>query len=177
MRALSHPTSPRRDGAPGSGEALGHPACFLWENGSVARDARSHVSEAKHGAPGRVLGDRMITKVKCVKEGCELKDHVISTSVLFINNVAPLDGPFPCQRCGEPMKVVSRVPSAYKGNSAAKTSARRTSAKPGAKRLVGKKRKPKGIKIKMSGALSGYQKLTKKAGARKSGPRKRGPSK
>ena len=115
--------------------------------------------------------------MKCVKEGCELKDQVIPTSVLFINKVAPLDGPFPCPKCGEPMKVVARVRTDYKGNSGAKTTPRRTAAKPPPKKPIGKKRKPKGIKIKTSGPFLGYQKPTKKAGSKKPTPRKRGPSK
>ncbi len=121
----------------------------------------------------------MITKVKCVTVGCELKDQVITTTALFISKVAPLDGPFNCPRCGNPMKVVARVPANYKGNSGAKIPPRRIISTPTAKKsfIVGKKRKSKGTKIKTMGTLLGYKKSTKKAGTKKPGQRKRGPSK
>lgn len=116
----------------------------------------------------------MITKVKCVTEGCELKDQVITTTALFIAKVAPLDGPFNCPKCGKPMKVVDRVPANYKGNSGSKNPPRRIASKPTAKKsAVGTKRKSKGLKIKTSGTLLGYKKPPKKSGPKKQGPRKR----
>ena len=120
----------------------------------------------------------MITKVKCVTVGCEMKDQVITTTALFINKVAPLDGPFNCPKCGMSMKVVARVPANYKGNSGAKSPPRGTVSTPTAKKSskVGKKRKPKGIMIKTSGSFLGYKPLTK-AAPKKPGQRKRGPSK
>ena len=121
---------------------------------------------------------RMITKVKCVTVGCEMKDQVFTTTALFISKVAPLDGPFNCPKCEMPMKVVARVPANYKRNSGEKTPSRRIISTPTAKKssIVGKKRKQKGIKIKTSGAFLGYKPLTK-AAPKKPGQRKRGPSK
>lgn len=120
----------------------------------------------------------MITKVKCVTVGCELKDQVLTTTALFISKVAPLDGPFNCPKCGRPMKVVARVPANYKGNSGAKAPPRRIISTQTAKKssTVRKKTKPTGIKIKTSGAFQGYKPLTK-AAPKKPGQRKRGPNK
>lgn len=116
----------------------------------------------------------MITKVKCVTEGCELKDQVMTATALFFGKVAPLDGPFNCPKCGKTMKVVDRVPTNIKGNSGSKNPPYRIAAKPIAKKsTVGKKRKSKGTKIKISGRFLGYKKPPKKSGPKKPGPRKR----
>jgi hypothetical protein len=113
----------------------------------------------------------MIKTVKCVTKGCELKDYVVTTTALFLSKIAPLDGPFPCPKCGKPMKVVARIP-ANKGKSGKTVS--RPSSKPPAKKLVGRKKRPKGIKIKIGGRKLGtrYKNPTKKPGARKRGPGK-----
>jgi hypothetical protein len=101
------------------------------------------------------------------------------TTALFFAKVGPINGSYNCPKCGKPMKVVARVVAKYKGNSGAKTSPRRTSSTPTAKKsnVVAKKRKPKGLKIKGWGPYLGHRKLAKKAGPKKQGPRKRGPSK
>jgi hypothetical protein len=116
----------------------------------------------------------MITKVKCGTNGCELKDRVFTTTALFLNKIAPLDGPFPCPKCDKPMKVVERIPANYKGGSGAKRMPRTTTSKPTAKKPVGKKKVKKAITLKGIGKSLGvrYKKPTKNAG-----PRKRGPSK
>ena len=120
----------------------------------------------------------MIMKVKCVIEGCEFKDRIIPTAVLFLNRIAPLDGPFPCPGCGEPMKVVQSVPTNYKG-SGAKTMSRTKASRPTVKRAVGRKKvAKKGTRLKLGGITLGspFKNPTKKVG-KKPGPRKRGPSK
>jgi hypothetical protein len=121
----------------------------------------------------------MITKVKCVTQGCRLQDKVFTTTALFFAKVAALNGPFTCPNCGKPMKVVARVLAKYKGNSGAKASPRGPVSTPATRKstLVGKKKKPSGIKIKGWGPYLGQRKLTKKARPKKPGPRKRGPSK
>jgi hypothetical protein len=127
----------------------------------------------------RVSGGKMVTKVKCVTEGCLLKDQIFTTTALFIAKVASLDGPFNCPKCGKPMKVVARIPANYKGNSGAKTAPRRATSNPTARRStkVGKKSRSKGMKIKTTGTLLRYQNVAKKATPKKLGQRKRGPSK
>ena len=121
----------------------------------------------------------MITKVKCTKEGCEWKDRVFTTTALYFSKIVPLDGPFPCPKCGKPMKVVDRVLAKYKGNAGAKASPRRTTANPVSKKPVGKKRKSKGIKLMGRGNTGNirFGKPPNKKGPKKPGPRKRGPSK
>jgi hypothetical protein len=130
-----------------------------------------------HGA--EFQEETAITKVKCTTKGCELENQVFTTTALYLNRIAPLDGPFICPRCEKPMSVVDRVPANYKGNSGAKTMPRRMSARPANKRpsTAGRKRKSKGTKIKITGTLLGYKKPPRKAGTKKSGQRKRGPSK
>lgn len=123
--------------------------------------------------------ETVITKVKCTTKGCDLENQVLTTTALYLNRIAPLDGPFICPRCEKPMKVVDRIPANYKGNSGAKTMPRRISARLVTKRpsTAGRKRKSKGTKIKITGTLLGYRKSPKKAGTKRPGQRKRGPSK
>jgi hypothetical protein len=121
----------------------------------------------------------MITKVKCTTKGCNLKDQVLTTTALYLNKIAPLDGPFICPKCEKPMKVVNSVPVNYKGDSGVKTMPRRISAEHTTKKpfTAGRKGKSKVTKIKIAGTFLGYQKSQKKAGTKKPGQRKRGPSK
>lgn len=118
----------------------------------------------------------MVTKVKCVTKGCEWENQVFSVSVLFVNKIAPLDGPYPCPKCEQEMKVVAHVPANYKPGAGAKTITRRAASKPGTKKAVGKK-KFKGIKIKMSNPVLGGRKAAQMPSPKKPGLRKRGPSK
>ena len=117
----------------------------------------------------------MVTKVKCVTKGCEWENQVFPVTVLFINRIAPLDGPYPCPKCDQEMKVVARVLASYKPGSGAKAAPRRAASKP-TKKAVGKK-KFKGIKVKMSNPVLGGRKSSKKPSPKKPGPRKRGPGK
>jgi hypothetical protein len=115
----------------------------------------------------------MVEKVKCTKEGCDRKGKIITTTALFMSKIAPLDGPFPCPNCGEPMKIVQSTPANYKGNSGAKTKPRRAIIMPATKKPVGKKKTFKGIKIKMSNPVLGRRKAAEKPTAKKPGQRKR----
>jgi hypothetical protein len=112
----------------------------------------------------------VITKVKCATQGCEWDGRIFTTTALFLNKVAALDGPFICPKCDKPMKIVDRVPANYKGSSG-KTSLRRVSAPPIGKK-VGKRKVSKGMTIKSSGNFSGY-KPVKKSGTTKVATRKR----
>jgi len=58
----------------------------------------------------------MVDKVKCGNKVCKLFDVVVPVSNLYINKVAPLDGPWPCPECGDEMKIAHVIPNKYKGN-------------------------------------------------------------
>src|ERR1700733_10830179 len=113
----------------------------------------------------------MIKTVKCVTKGCELEDRIVTTTALFLSKIAPLDGPFTCPKCGEPMKVVSRIP-VNKGKSG-KTIPRSTASRTTGHKVGKKTRKP-GIKIKVGRGSLGtrFKKPPTKADPRKPGPRK-----
>jgi|HubBroStandDraft_1064217.scaffolds.fasta_scaffold946869_1 hypothetical protein len=82
----------------------------------------------------------MVTKVKCGNKDCELFDIVVPVSNLYINHIAALDGPWPCQKCGEPMKVAARVLETYKGTGAKRMSRQMVGASSSTTHTVGKKR-------------------------------------
>jgi hypothetical protein len=116
----------------------------------------------------------MIKTVKCVTKGCDVEGQVLTTTALFLNRIAPLDGPFICPKCGNHMKVVARIP-ANKGKSG-KTMPRTTSRPPAKKSI--RKKLGTGLKIKIGKRLgSRFKKPPTKAAPKKPGPRKRGPNK
>jgi len=55
----------------------------------------------------------MITRVKCVKEGCELKGQPRSMAAQHYTKEAPVGGPYTCPNCGELMNMV--VPASLLG--------------------------------------------------------------
>jgi hypothetical protein len=109
----------------------------------------------------------MIETVKCVTKGCDLEGQVRSAASLFFNRIAPLDGPFICPICGNPMKVVTRIPL-NKGKSGKPMS--RTSSRPTGHK-VGKKKVRKALTV--TGAFVGGAKRKSKAAPKKPAGRKR----
>lgn len=121
----------------------------------------------------------MITKVKCGTKDCDWENRPISTVWLNINYRVPLEGPFVCPKCDQPMKVDDRVLASYKGRAGAKTTPCAATTKPSVSRSSkpGGKRKPAGLKVTGVGAMLDYKLGKRKASTGKSGKRKRGPSK
>jgi hypothetical protein len=121
----------------------------------------------------------MVDKVKCRNQECKLFDMAVPVTNLYINRVAPLDGPWPCPVCGEEMKVARVIPNNLKGTGS-KSTPRRITASQTASRTVGKKPvRRKSVKRKvaylgMGKAAPSWSKEQKpKSAGRKQGPRKR----
>jgi hypothetical protein len=121
----------------------------------------------------------MVDKVKCGNKECKEFGKPVPVSLYFINKIAPLDGPWPCVVCGEPMKVALVIPDNYKGNGGKSMPKRITTSHPTSK-TVGKKpvRRKSVKKITYLGvgkaAPSMFKKQKPKSAGRKQGPRKRG---
>ena len=100
----------------------------------------------------------MVDKVKCGNKDCKLFDVVVPVSNLYINRIAPLDGPWPCPECREEMKIAHVIPNSYKGNSS-KSMPKRITTSQTASRTVGKKpARRKSVKRKVAyaaGAANG----------------------
>lgn len=122
----------------------------------------------------------MVKSVKCKNDKCEAFGVVQQASVLFINRIAPLSGPFNCPICEEKMQIVEVIPDNYKGNYSSKSmpkravsSTSRSSSKPARGKRVAKKT----LIVKFPGMGTAkspmFKKQTKKTAFRKSGPRKR----
>jgi hypothetical protein len=122
----------------------------------------------------------MVDKVKCCNRDCKLFDMVLPVSTLYINKVAPLDGPWPCPACGDEMKIAHVIPNNYKG-SGTKTMPKRTVAsKPSSSRAVGKRparRKSAARRIAYLGMGKAAPSVFTKRQKPKSVGRKRGPHK
>ncbi len=120
----------------------------------------------------------MVKSVKCKNDKCKAFGIVQQVSVLFINKVAPLSGPFNCPMCKEKMQVVEVIPGNYKGNPLSKsmprriaTSPSRPSSKPARRKKVAKKLVKR--VLGMGTAKSSFKKQAKKTASQKLGPRKR----
>jgi hypothetical protein len=121
----------------------------------------------------------MVNKVKCGNKNCKLFDVLVPVSNLYINKVAPLDGPWPCPECGDEMKIAQVIPNSYKSNGSKTMPKRLVASKPSSSRTVAKKlARRKSVKRKI--AYLGMDKAAPslfKQQKPKSASRKRGPPK
>lgn len=123
----------------------------------------------------------MVKSVKCKNDKCGAFGIVQQVSVLFINKVAPLSGPFNCPICKDKMQIVEVIPENYKGKPLSKsmprriaTSPSRPSSKPPRRKKVAKKLVKQVRLLGMGTAKSSqFKRPTQKTASRKSGPRKR----
>jgi len=118
----------------------------------------------------------MVESVKCSNKECKAFDVEVKVSLYFVGRVAPLDGPWPCVVCGEPMTPARIIYDNYKSGSGKNTPRRISVQHSEKKRRVGKKKPSKGIKIKVaSGQVKDvrFKKPPTKSSGRKSAPRKR----
>jgi hypothetical protein len=122
----------------------------------------------------------MVDKVKCGNKDCKLFDVAVPVSNLYINRVAPLEGPWPCPACGDGMKIAHVIPNNYKGNGPKTMPKRRVESKPSSSRTVGKKKPARRKSVKRRVAFLGMGKAAPslfKQRKSKSAGRKRGPQK
>lgn len=122
----------------------------------------------------------MVDKVKCGNKECTRFNAVVPVTNLYINRIAPLDGPWPCPDCGEEMKIAHVIPNSHKGNGSKSSPRRITASPPGSRTVARKPARRKTVKRKI--AFLGMGKVTPswlkepkpKSAGRKQGPRKRG---
>ena len=121
----------------------------------------------------------MVDKVKCCNKDCKLFDLVVPVSYLYINKIAPLDGPWPCPGCGDKMKIAHVIPNNYKGNGSKTMPKRVVASKPSSSRTVAKKpARRKSVKRKIAylgmgkAAPSLFKQQKPKSAGRKRGPQK-----
>lgn len=106
----------------------------------------------------------MVDKVKCGNKECKEFGKLVPVTLFMFGKIAPLDGPWPCGACGEPMKIAVVIPDNYKPGASKSMPRRITAYHPAKPKTVAKKpaRKKSMIKIMLLGMGTGKSTMFKK---------------